>query len=842
MALGNKRGPKRSSSSTASTITTLVFIALCVIGVWMLTTNSFTPPQTTTRTATATTSKTFSEDPDTNKYDDRKDQTVFEDNPGLLPNDAIQSDDQNGREDNSTGRPFTNQRHHERLNIGGVTKPDEDERKQIIKENVKRREDMRSKQKQGETQISEESALTQQQLIGNNGNKKETKSTEEMIKQQLQEDAGNQTVNSQEQENQLSDEDNKKRMKQHQDQHVQQKQDTPKNFTTFSDTTLPEKQQPDDKLKTPQQTAQMPQRTTEHKRTNSNSGDTHHGIPQESSESKKSSSAQAIQSETQKERRIEEPHSNHTWQLCNETAGPDFIPCLDNQKAISKLPSTMHYEHRERHCPEKGPSCLVPIPEGYKRSIEWPKSRNKIWYRNVPYTTLAEMKGHQNWVKVRGEFLTFPGGGTQFIHGALHYIDFIQQALPNIAWGKHSRVVLDVGCGVASFGGYLFERDVLTMSFAPKDEHEAQVQFALERGIPAISAVMGSQRLPFPSNVFDLIHCARCRVPWHIEGGKLLLELNRVLRPGGYFVWSATPVYQRLEEDVEIWKAMSSLTVAMCWELVTIKMDRLNSVGFAIYRKPTTNECYDKRNHNNPPMCTNEDDPNAAWYVPLQSCLHRVNTDKAVRGSQWPVEWPNRLYTAPYWLNSSQMGIYGIPFPQDFIKDQKHWKHVVNSLYLKGLGFSWSDVRSVMDMRAVYGGFAAALKNLPLWVMNVVNTNAPDTLPIIYERGLFGIYHDWCESFSTYPRSYDLLHADHLFSKLKQRCSIIPVMAEVDRIVRPGGNLIVRDLTMVIAEVENLLKSLHWEIRFINSKDQEGVLSAQKGDWRPQTYLQAASS
>jgi len=54
--------------------------------------------------------------------------------------------------------------------------------------------------------------------------------------------------------------------------------------------------------------------------------------------------------------------------------------------------------------------------------------------------------------------------------------------------------------------------------------------------------------------------------------------------------------------------------------------------------------------------------------------------------------------------------------------------------------------------------------------MNVVNVDAPDTLPVIFERGLFGIYHDWCESFSTYPRSYDLVHADHLFSRLKSRC------------------------------------------------------------------------
>jgi len=92
------------------------------------------------------------------------------------------------------------------------------------------------------------------------------------------------------------------------------------------------------------------------------------------------------------------------------------------------------------------------------------------------------------------------------------------QSYPDIAWGKRTRVILDVGCGVASFGGYLFERDVLAMSFAPKDEHEAQVQFALERGIPAMLAVMGTKRLPFPSSVFDVVHCARCRVPWHVEG------------------------------------------------------------------------------------------------------------------------------------------------------------------------------------------------------------------------------------------------------------------------------------------------------------------------------------
>lgn len=68
------------------------------------------------------------------------------------------------------------------------------------------------------------------------------------------------------------------------------------------------------------------------------------------------------------------------------------------------------------------------------------------------------------------------------------------------------------------------------------------------------------------------------------------------------------------------------------------------------------------------------------------------------------------------------------------------------------------------------------------------------------------------------------------------RCKIAPVMAEIDRIVRPGGKLIVRDESKAVGEVENLLKSLHWEVHLTFSKNQEGILSAQKGNWRPDTY------
>ena len=66
--------------------------------------------------------------------------------------------------------------------------------------------------------------------------------------------------------------------------------------------------------------------------------------------------------------------------------------------------------------------------------------------------------------------------------------------------------------------------------------------------------MLGTQRLPVPSLAFDAVHCANCRIDWQSDGGVLLLEVNRVLRPGGFFIWSATPVYREGEEDKRLWE------------------------------------------------------------------------------------------------------------------------------------------------------------------------------------------------------------------------------------------------------------------------------------------------
>lgn len=51
----------------------------------------------------------------------------------------------------------------------------------------------------------------------------------------------------------------------------------------------------------------------------------------------------------------------------------------------------------------------------------------------------------------------------------------------------------------------------------------------------------------------------------------------------------------------------------MCWETISIVKDTVNGVGIAIYKKPTSNECYEKRSQDAPPVCSDSDDPNAAW-------------------------------------------------------------------------------------------------------------------------------------------------------------------------------------------------------------------------------------
>ncbi|KAK4784781.1 hypothetical protein SAY86_019149 [Trapa natans] len=493
------------------------------------------------------------------------------------------------------------------------------------------------------------------------------------------------------------------------------------------------------------------------------------------------------------------------YELCPETMR-EYIPCLDNVEAIKKLNSTEKGEKFERHCPEKdkGLNCLVPAPKGYRQPIPWPRSRDEVWFNNVPHTRLAEDKGGQNWIYKEKDKFKFPGGGTQFIHGADQYLTQISQMVSDITFGHHIRVVLDIGCGVASFGAYLLSRNVVTMSVAPKDVHENQIQFALERGVPAMVAAFATRRLLYPSQAFDLVHCSRCRINWTRDDGILLLEVNRMLRAGGYFAWAAQPVYKHELVLEEQWEEMLNLTLRLCWELV-------KKEGYiAIWKKPMNNTCYLGRGTDtNPPLCEPNDDPDNVWYTDLKACITPLPENGYGANA---TDWPARLQNPPDRLQTILMDAV-ISRNELFRAESKYWNEIIGS-YVRAL--HWKDIRlrNVLDMKAGFGGFAAAIveHKLDCWVLNVVPVSGPNTLPVIYDRGLLGVMHDWCEPFDTYPRTYDLLHAAGLFSVEKKRCNMSSIMLEMDRILRPGGRVYIRDSITVMDELQEIGKAMGWHM------------------------------
>uniref|UniRef100_A0A803PJM0 Methyltransferase n=1 Tax=Cannabis sativa TaxID=3483 RepID=A0A803PJM0_CANSA len=304
----------------------------------------------------------------------------------------------------------------------------------------------------------------------------------------------------------------------------------------------------------------------------------------------------------------------------------DYTPCTDPKKW--KKYGVHRLTFMERHCPPafERKECLIPPPDGYKVPIRWPKSRDECWYRNVPYDWINKQKSNQNWLRKEGEKFLFPGGGTMFPRGVSDYVDSMQKLIPEMTDGT-VRTAIDTGCGVASWGGDLLDRGILTISLAPRDNHEAQVQFALERGIPAILGIISTQRLPFPSNSFDMAHCSRCLIPWTEFGGVYLQEIHRILRPGGFWVLSGPPVnYERrwrgwnttIEDQRSDYNNLQKLLTAMCFKLYNKKDD------IAVWRKASDNSCYNKLSNNAdayPPKCDDSLEPDAAWYTPLRLAL-----------------------------------------------------------------------------------------------------------------------------------------------------------------------------------------------------------------------------
>lgn len=411
----------------------------------------------------------------------------------------------------------------------------------------------------------------------------------------------------------------------------------------------------------------------------------------------------------------------------------------------------------------------------------------------------------------------FPDGAIQYIEKLGKYIPFNKGIV---------RTALDMGCGVASFGGFLLKKNIMTLSFAPRDSHKSQIQFALERGIPAFVAMLGTRRLPFPAFSFDLVHCSRCLIPFTAYNASYIIEVDRLLRPGGYLVISGPPVQWHKQEKE--WTALQDAAQALCYEVIIVEGNTV------IWKKPSGATCLPNGNEFGIDICTDSDDPSEAWYSKLKPCVSRISLMQEVAVESIP-KWPQRLSKAPARVSLTEGATV-------FEADTKRWAQRVayykNSL---GLKLGTEKVRNVLDMNAFFGGFAATLLSDSVWVMNVVPAHKSRTLDVIYDRGLIGVYHNWCEAFSTYPRTYDFIHVEGIDSLTRDtasstnRCHLVDVMVEMDRILRPEGTAVIRDSPEIIDKVERIATAIRWEVEVHESEPElqgeEKILVATKKFW-----------
>ena len=208
-----------------------------------------------------------------------------------------------------------------------------------------------------------------------------------------------------------------------------------------------------------------------------------------------------------------------------------------------------------------------------------------------------------------------------------------------------------------------------------------------------------------------------------------------------------------------------------------------------------------------PPLCQSDADPDAVFGVNMEVCITPYSEhDNKAKGSGL-APWPARLTSPP-----PRLADFGYS-NEMFEKDTELWRERVDKYWsLMSKKIKSDTIRNIMDMKANMGSFGAALKDKDVWVMNVVPQDGPNTLKVIYDRGLIGATHDWCEAFSTYPRTYDLLHAWTVLSDVaKKDCSPEDLLIEMDRVLRPTGFVIFRDKQPMIDFVKKYLTALHWE-------------------------------
>ncbi|VVB03981.1 unnamed protein product [Arabis nemorensis] len=490
-----------------------------------------------------------------------------------------------------------------------------------------------------------------------------------------------------------------------------------------------------------------------------------------------------------------------------------YVPCYNVTGNL--LAGLQEGDELDRHCEfeREKERCVVRPPRDYKIPLRWPLGRDIIWSGNVKITKdqfLSSGTVTTRLMLLEENQITFHSEDGLVFDGVK---DYARQIAEMIGLGSDTefaqagvRTVLDIGCGFGSFGAHLVSLKLMPICIAEYEASGSQVQLALERGLPAMIGNFFSKQLPYPALSFDMVHCAQCGITWDIKDAMLLLEVDRVLKPGGYFVLtSPTNKAQGNLPDTKktsISTRVDELSKKICWSL-TAQQDET-----FLWQKTAKSNCYSSRSPASIPVC--KDGDSVPYYHPLVPCISGTTSKRWI-----PIQ--NRSAVAG---TTSALEIHG----------KNYWSlltPLIFSDHPKRPGDEdplppFNMIRNVMDMNARFGNLNSALldERKSAWVMNVVPVNARNTLPIILDRGFAGVLHDWCEPFPTYPRTYDMLHANELLTHLSsERCSLMDLFLEMDRILRPEGWVVLSDKLGVIEMARALAARVRWEARVIDLQD-----------------------
>ncbi|GMH01787.1 hypothetical protein Nepgr_003626 [Nepenthes gracilis] len=478
----------------------------------------------------------------------------------------------------------------------------------------------------------------------------------------------------------------------------------------------------------------------------------------------------------------------------------NYVPCYN--VSANRLAGFKEGEEFDRRCnlSQNKNRCLVRPPKDYKIPLRWPAGRDVIWSGNVKVTKdlfLSSGSMTKRMMLLEENQITFQSDDGLIFDGVK---DYSRQIAEMIGLASDSeflqagvQTVLDIGCGFGSFGAHLISLKLMAVCIAAYEVTGSQIQLALERGLPAIIGNFISRQLPYPSLSFDMVHCAQCSINWDEKDGMLIIEVDRVLKAGGYFVLTSPTSNSRgsllTTRKGNMLTPVEEFTQKICWSLLDQQDETF------IWQKTADTHCYSTSKQGSLPLCKEEQDTQS-YFNPL--CL----------------------------LTSEELEVH------DFYEDRESWKLVLRNFWslLTPLIFSdhpkrpgdedplppYNMLRNVMDMNAHYGGLNAAFLEAKksVWVMNVVPVGIRNTLPLILDQGYAGVLHDWCEPFPTYPRTYDLLHANGLLSHLSsQKCSMMDLFLEMDRILRPEGWVVLCDNVGAIEMARMHASQIRWEAR-----------------------------